>query len=337
MLIETIVLLLLLLFGTAGSIVIITTNNQKEKQRALMLLIAVILAFSAYMVIKPSVIDKIVQTEFEHKHNTPTLFTAFGWTGGYNPYIGEWGGRGDFDDFDRDGIKNIYDPDADNDGVPDYKEYTWRLNPFEPDIGIAHLSALWFRDTTGNLKIRVKVEPTRLYPGMDIICSLYIDGDLIASKDMPGPIEFITDYPDDGKQHYILVKAKGDYEAKYASKVNNQLSYTLPSELFAQIQLGYWYSDLETQIQGAIKNANLNLSPGLQGFQERLKYILSSVPLYGWLTVILLTIIAITLIKFRTKKVYLTSRSRLKRLWDKLRGKKVEYKEGEIELKIRKY
>jgi len=337
MLLETIVLLLLLLIGTAGSIVIVTTDNIKEKQRAFILLIVIILAFSAYMIAKPTVIDKIIQTEFEHKHNTPTAYTLIGWSGGYNPYTGEWGGKGDMDDFDRDGIKNVYDPDADDDGIPDYKEYTYRFNPFEPDIGIAHLSALWFHDSSGKMKIRVKVEPVRIYSGIDIVCTLYIDGTKIESKAMPDVIEFITDYPDDGAQHTITVKATGDYEAKYASKVNNQLSYTLPADIFAQIQLGYWYSNLETQIQGAIKNAYFLQSPGLQDFQERLKLILSSIPLYGWLTVILLTVIAVTLIKFRTKKVYLSSRSRLKRFWDKLRGKKVEYKEGDIEVKIRKY
>ena len=335
---DLIALMLLILFGTAGAIIIITSKDKITKQKALVVIIAVIFGFSAYGLINQSVFQKIVDTEFNHNQNTPTIFEIVGWHGGYNPYSGEWGGTGDRQDFDRDGLLNIYDPDADNDGVPDAFEYPYRFSPFEPDISISHLSAIWY-DSNGQTYMKVKVEAMRYYPGDDMQVTLFIDGDAIQTKDITDVVEFSIPYSD-ADSHVIMAKIVGHYESKYANKANNELSYTLPSGILASIQIGYWYSNLETQIQGVFKNVNVDLSPGVHGFFNRLFLMLSFIPLYGWFMILVIFIVGIYMILYRRKTVYIAGKkpSIFRRIWNRITGKRQEeYKPGDILLKIRKF
>ena len=187
--------------------------------------------------------------------------------------------------------------------------------------------------------MKIKVEALHRYPGNDMSVTLYVDGDKVQTKSIYSQTEFIVPYSD-SDQHNVVVKISGDYESKYANKANNELSYTLPSGLFAQIQLGYWYSNIETEIQGAIKNANIDLSPTLHGFLDRLLFAVSSIPLYGWFIVALALIGVVYFIKSRKKTVYVAGKKPnvFKRIWNRLRGKKPEvYEKGDIELKIRRF
>ena len=268
------------------------TSEDLKKAIAVMLAIIILLT-TVYMIFDVKTRDIALSTG---ESNRATLAILLGLTqGGYSPYIKEsWGGTQPNQDFDFDGIKNMYDHDADNDKVPDAWEYPTRFNPFQPDIGIKDMKVMW----TENGGMIIRAYPVEDITGNAAQVTLFINDKIQGTK----PFFTTAEFHIEDASHVAKLELKVDgTESEYANKANNVLSYSIPLGITGQI--GVWYSDLENEIQGVIRNNPLfYANNGFSVIENMLRGTIASVPLFIWM--IILTVIVVGLIWYvrRMKK-----------------------------------
>jgi len=329
-------LLLLLFIGIASAIFMLVSKGS-ERKRAMYLSLFVMLGLIVFMIFNAGVITKIMDTEFNGKHTSTTIGDLLGYTDGYNPYYGIWGGKNPDDDYDRDGIKNMFDPDADNDGVPDHKEYPFRFNAFEPDFGIDRLEVSW---DSSNV-IHIRAYPVKTYAGLTCYAYLCFDDFEIpgSSTIFDHAVEFTYQYPSDDRTHSFKVVLKTNDESKYANKANNELGYVLPGGILSAINYGFWYSNLEAAVHGVIRNTGLNIDPTLNPITNFFRSTIANVPLWAWIIILLIIIIVVLIIKYKPRVIYVSEKPSIwKRIYWRITGKKPEeYGRGDILVKIKKF
>jgi hypothetical protein len=207
------------------------------------------------------------------KQNRATLAVLLGISGGgYSPYLKDsWGGTDPDQDFDWDGVKNSYDQDSDNDGVNDAHEYATRYNPYQPDHGIEKIKVKWVDNQT----LRIKCHSVKRALVSRI--TLYVDGIIRDEKKFTDIVEF-TVQVNPKKQYTLEMKTEG-VESKYANKMNNLYSYTVPPGVLGE--LGKWYGELENQVQGVIRNNPLfKAANDFQQVDGIFRSILLGIPLF---------------------------------------------------------
>jgi len=305
-------------------------DEAKTKKYITVLLALIIVLSASFMVIDAKTREIALM---QGEQNQATLAIMLGWNyGGYSPYLQEtWGGTGPNDDFDRDGVINQYDPDADGDGVADYLEpmNSMRFNPFFPDVGIQKIRVRW--DTESS--IRIIATPT---PSMDIIdtnakITLYINNDVIEVKSydfLSSELTFVASI-DSEIRNVIELRAEG-IESNFANKANNHVAYTIPPGITGEI--GKWYYNLENEIQGIVKNTPLYQSTSgiFSSFDNLVRNTVAGVPLILWLALIIGLCAIIVILLRRRKEPKENKRSLLGFLKGK---KKKRYEPGDLVIK----
>ena len=217
---------------------------------------------------------------------------------GYSPYNENWGGTGEEDDFDFDGIKNAWDQDADNDEVWDNFEFMTRFNPYVPDLGIKQIGFMWISDT----ELQIHVESIdRLYDSECTII-LYKDSIEVDRKTFKDEVTFSLTV---NQQVIYMLDFKLDdldgVEALYANKANNMMSYTFTGP--GLIVFGQWYFDIENYFEFAIRNLRLFGAPNpeMNAIESMLRTFFAIIPLFGWVA-LFVAIGLIIWIRHRRKK-----------------------------------
>jgi len=234
------------------------------------------------------------------EHTQSTLDILLSWNhGGYSPYVKEsWGKTGPEDDMDWDGIKNAWDPDADNDMVEDLNEYPTRFNPFQPDIGISDVGFKWVDEDT----IKIYAQPVEDITGVDFTVTLYLNDKIQEYQQyeyLTNEMIFIVDIDPD-QRNIIEVRSEGT-ESEYANKANNLVSYTIAAGAMGSI--GQIYYDLENEVQGVIRNSPLFQSNDgfFSAFENLLRNTLAGVPLLYWIIIILI-VFTVLVIRWRRQR-----------------------------------
>lgn len=218
--------------------------------------------------------------------------------GGYSPYLKDsWGGTQPDQDFDFDGIQNMWDDDADNDGLLDAFEYPTRFNPFQPDVGIKRLDVQWTDDD----ELHVVAISVQDLTGIACTATLYLD-DIIKGEKAFGHGALQAEWYfklSKGDSHTVEVRVAGT-ESDYANQANNYISYTIPAGVMGII--GEWYSDLENEIDGIIRNSPLfNSDNPMAGVDSAFRDILASAP-FMLIIIIVAVVIILTLVSIRRQK-----------------------------------
>jgi len=273
--------------------------NKYEDQDDVKKMVAVFLAIivvlmSSFLVFSATTREIAMGQAAENQSILSILLGMSG--GGYSPYIKEsWGGgQGPEQDFDWDGIKNAWDQDADNDGINDAWEHGTRFNPFQPDVGIKDFEIRWITDD----EVHVRCYSVQDFTGFDCKITLYLDNIIQQEKSFSYMADFYVDV-DPEKQYTLEVKVDGT-ESNYANKVNNIYSYTIPAGIYGV--LGRWYSNLESTLQGVIRNNPLFYAANAFGMIENLfRQGIMGIPLFLWILIIA-AVLAIVLINRRRRK-----------------------------------
>ena len=263
------------------------------KKAITILMAVVVVLLTVFMVFDAQTQDMALASS---EYNKATLAILLGWTGSYSPYIVEsWGGTEPEQDFDFDGVKNLWDSDADNDGVPDYLEYGTRFQPYQPDIGILDMEVKWVNED----QLSVRVYSVQDMTGLDASITVMLDSIVYAEGDFTQVNDF-TIGVDSSRQYTLEFKVDG-IESNYANKINNFISYTIPPGVTGEI--GRWYSDLENTIQGIIRNSPLyEVTNGFGVFEQAIRGFLANFPLFLWVATIFLIVFAWWYNKRRIRK-----------------------------------
>jgi len=258
-------------------------DEDGAKKTVYILLSIMVVSSTIFVVFDVHTRDIALGVEGQNQSTLQILLGIIG--GGYSPYIKEsWGGTGSEQDFDWDGIKNIWDEDADNDGVIDSFEYATRFNPFQPDIGIKKMETMWEDSTT----IKIKVYSVQDVTGLDSVVTLYKNNIIQDEKEFDDMVEFRLKV-NPNIQYTFEVKADG-VESNYANRVNNIMSYTVPVGIIGVI--GKWYFDLEHELQGIIRNNPLFWAANEFSFLENLfREGLAGIPLIVWIIAIIAIVV----------------------------------------------
>lgn len=288
--------ILLLIIGVLSIVGIIYVYKQYDDdeniKKAMVIMLAVIIALTTiYMVFDAKTREIALSTGDQ---SSATLAILLGFTqGGYSPYMKEtWGGTGPEQDFDFDGIKNMWDTDADNDFVEDYYEYPTRFNPFQPDVGITKVEGLWVDENT----LKIRATPVEDIVGTGSMITLYVNDQIQEQKTFGNPVTFIID--DYQLVSKIDLRVQG-MESDYANKANNLYSYSIPYG--AMGEFGVWYSNLENTIEGIIRNNPLFYANNAFSLIENLlRQTIANIPLVVWLGV-LTAVVVIMFIYIRRK------------------------------------
>jgi hypothetical protein len=270
-------------------------DDEGKRKKMITIVVVIIISMSASLFVFN---DKMNATETGQKQLTTTLQQLLGYTTrGYNPYDpNTWGGTGPLQDFDFDGVENVYDHDKDNDGVLDVNEPQSMYNPLAPDMGIQKLEVLFEAET-----VHLRVTATQSNAGANAVLSVYLD------DNMATPIKTITnfeniDYPvdvifkyDKTKSHTIELVVTGK-ESRYANTLNNVLSYTIP--VINPLGIGKWYSDIETQIQGVVRNVRFipGTVPLFSTGEDILRNGIAGIPLWGIAAIVIAAIFIVYLV-----------------------------------------
>ena len=295
-------------------------DEDGAKKSIYILLTVMIILSTVFVVFEVHTRDIAMGVEGQNQTTLQILLGIIG--GGYSPYIKEsWGGTGTEQDFDWDGIKNIWDEDADNDGVIDSFEYATRFNPFQPDIGIKKMETMWEDDDT----IKIKVYSVQDVTGLETVVTLFQNNIIEDEQEFDDMVEFrFTVNPN--TQYTFEVKVDG-IESNYANKVNNIMSYTVPVGIIGVI--GQWYYDLENQLQGIIRNNPLFYAANEFSFLENLfREGLAGIPLIVWIIIIVLVIVYLI---YRIRK-----KDNKKSFFDRFRKREKKYPPGTTKIEIYK-
>ena len=226
-------------------------DDEVKRKKLVSIVVVIIIAMSASLFVFN---DKMNATETGQQTMLTTLQQLLGYTTrGYNPYGPDsWGGTSPLQDFDFDGVANVYDHDSDNDGVMDINEPQSKFNPMAPDMGIQKLDVLFEADT-----INLRVTPTQSSMGSQAVLSVYLDDNMAVPIKVISNFEYI-DYPvdvifkyDKTQSHTIELVVTGK-ESRYANTLNNILSYTIPA--IDPLGIGHWYLNVELGIDGWVRN-----------------------------------------------------------------------------------
>jgi len=315
-------LLFLALIGglSIGGITFIYRQYEDDDnlKKAIAIMIAVMIALTTVFMIFDAKTRDIAFSS--NQSAMATLAILLGFTqGGYSPYMKEtWGGTGPEQDFDRDGMINMYDEDADNDGIYNYYEYNTQFNPFQPDVGVKDMQVKW-QSTTSMIIRAIPVEDIN---GQGSVVTLYINDKTYDQKNFNYQVDFTIDDCSDVAK--IELKVEGS-ESRYANKANNLISYSLVPGIYGQ--LGKWYSDMENQLQGWIRNNPLFYAANEFSMLENLlRGAIADVPLFAW--VIILTVVVILMFLYFRRKI-----SGKPSLFSRFKRKK-KYEEGTTKIEV---
>ncbi len=295
-------------------------HSDNLKKAIVVLLIAVVVLTTVFMIVDVKTRDVAVSTG---QQSQATLAILLGFSeGGYSPYIKEtWGGTGPEQDFDLDGIKNKWDADADNDGVEDHFEPPTRFNPYQPDVGIKDLDVRWLSED----EIQIKAVSVDDIVGTGSKVTLYVNDNNVETKTFTNTVYFTVNERLEATKIELRVEGM---ESEYANKANNVISYTIPASVTGEI--GVWYSNLETDVQGVIRNNPLFYADnGFSYIENLFRGAVADVPLFIWVAILTLVVIVLIWYVRRMKKGKggLLDRFRKKK-------KKKEYPEGTTKIKV---
>jgi hypothetical protein len=277
-------------------------DDEGKRKKMITIVVVIIIAMSASLFVFN---DKMNATETGQKSLETTLMQLLGYTThGYNPYGPDtWGGTGPLQDFDFDGVDNVYDHDKDNDGVLDASEPQSMYNPLAPDMGIQKLEVLFEAET-----IHLRVTAVKSNAGARAVLSVYLDDNMATPIKTISPFENI-DYPidvifkyDSSVSHTIELVVTGK-ESRYANTLNNVLSYTIPAKgvLFS---VGRWYSDIESQIEGVVRNVRFipGTVPLFSTGEDILRNGIAGIPLWG-IAIIIVAALFILYLVWKNRRI----------------------------------
>lgn len=269
-------------------------SDDSLKKTMTILLAIVIVMCTVFMVFDARTRDIALATG---ESNDLTLALLLGWNnGGYSPYIMDsWGGTDPDDDFDRDGIKNAWDQDADNDGIADVHEPLTRFNPYEPNYGIQKMEIQWLSNTSIIVRC-TPVERTTVYVQY---ATLYLNNIQNEKKTFNNVIEFNL-IVDPASYNTIEVKIEGT-QSDFANRADDYRSYIIPAAVWGS--LGQWYADADLELQGIIRNNPwFQSSSQLSVLDSIFRDSLAGIPLIFWIALIIIIALLLFIRWRRIKK-----------------------------------
>jgi hypothetical protein len=316
-------LLIIICIISVGGIIYVykNYNDADTLKKAMVVMLALILIMMTFFMVIDIKTRDIAMAQGENQQ--ATLAILLGWTrGGYSPYYPQtWGGTGPDDDFDRDGIPNKIDNDADGDGILDSREMPTRFNPYQPDIGIEDIKVMWIDEET----LKIKVTPVTQITDTNHRVKLYINDETHSTKQFYTEVTFTVNNAQFTNK--IELVSEGE-ESDYANKANNVRTYTIV-EGVAGVVFGQWYSDMENTLQGWIRNSPMFYATNQFSYLENLfREKIANLPLMLWMVV--LTVVIILLIIYVRRKTKGKKRRSLKDILKR----KPKYEEGTTRIKV---
>lgn len=296
---EIILLLILSAFSIIGLWCIFNKyNDTDEVKKIAAVFIGVMIIGSTVFLIFSAETRNIAMMNGEQTQSTIDILLSWN-HGGYSPFVKtSWGGTGPNENFDWDSLINQYDPDADNDGVEDYKEFPLRFNPYQPDIGIQDVGIQWIDDDT----IKVIATPVTDITGLDFTVTLFVNNKIQEYQSyeyLTNEMTFVVDI-DPSERNIIELRSEGE-ESDYANQANNLVSYTIAAGVTGVIFQVYY--DIENQLQGVIRNSPLFQSTNgvFSSFENLFRNTLAGIPLVVWIGIVF-TIIVLLFVSWRRRK-----------------------------------